>query len=443
VSDKKSFWRMEEPVIEWSDELQKDVVVKGGMFDHQRRVFESECFYKLLVGGYGAGKTMTCAKRAISLALHNSPCPIMVVSPSYRMAKDTVVITIKELLDGRGIDYEYRVQGLEFIIKYKGLIGNIWVRSGDNPDSLKGPNLAAALIDEPFVQDIAVFQQMMARVRHPRAKKLEISMFGTPEELNWGYDIAEGKDKDKYDLEVINAPSYANKALPKEMIENLTAGYDEKMKEAFLEGKFVNLSTGQIYYAFDKELHVGEFDVPAGTELRVGMDFNVNPMAAVIFYVEANKVFVVEQVELANSNTDYMASVLREKIAKYNPQQASQWIKCYPDPAGSARKTSGAMGESDHSILSSNQHKYSVFSNRKTLSIRDCQNAVNAKFADNSIIIHPRCENLIQGFIRVTHENMNSESSKKLNHSMDAFKYPVHFLYPLSGGRAAKRAWLR
>ena len=63
---------------------------------------------------------------------------------------------------------------------------------------------------------------------------------GTPEELNWGYDICEGEDKDKFDLTLVQASTKANRALPSEYAARLELGYDEKAALAFVDGKFVS-----------------------------------------------------------------------------------------------------------------------------------------------------------------------------------------------------------
>ncbi|WP_217878337.1 hypothetical protein, partial [Vibrio alginolyticus] len=83
--------------------------------------------------------------------------------------------TIKELLQGKqslleGFSWKYNKADWEFLIRYKGREGIIWIGSGDDPDALKGPNLCGALIDEPFIQSREVFEQMLARVRHPNAR---------------------------------------------------------------------------------------------------------------------------------------------------------------------------------------------------------------------------------------------------------------------------------
>ena len=87
-------------------------------------------------------------------------------------------------MDRAELDYKFNQQRGEFIIDNWN--GRIWIGSGDKPDGLRGPNLAWAGIDEPFIQRKEVFDQMVARVRIASAECREIYLTGTPEQMNWG-----------------------------------------------------------------------------------------------------------------------------------------------------------------------------------------------------------------------------------------------------------------
>ena len=164
-----SFWRKELP------KLNKDnQIIKGGMWDHQLKWWEMNNLIKALITGYGGGKTFIGSKRAIAVALHNAPSPFNIVSPSFKIAKRTVIPTIKELLNGKAtlknLTYKYHKTDFEFKINCNGRDAIIWLSSGDDPESLKGPNVGAAWIDEPFIQKEDVFIQMLASISDPITK---------------------------------------------------------------------------------------------------------------------------------------------------------------------------------------------------------------------------------------------------------------------------------
>ncbi len=439
----KKFWRMEDPEF---DEDGTNVI--GGMFKHQRDWWNMPHFIRAMVAGYGAGKTLIGSKKAIAMSLLNNGIPHFWVSPSYKVAKRTVVPTLIELLDGKksldnSLRYKYNKSDNEFRITHKGRTGIIWIGSGEEPDSLKGPNIGTATIDEPFIQDVAVFEQMLARVRSPKAKHREIGLLGTPEQLNWGYDICEGEDTDRYDIGVMHVNTAANLALPKQYLDTLLSGYTEKMRQAFLAGEFVNLSKGAIYYGFAKERNVIRLDDP-GHELEVGMDFNVDPMAAIVYWRNGKHMHIVAEIEIENADTQYMVNILSQNNEGTNEEIVRGQIRnfldeddqprirtVYPDASGRARSTNAPGGISDFTIL---REKFEVISKSSNPKIRDRENAVNGKLnpvaGRPTLTIDPACKRIQKYMHSYTHELRLKQ--KQMSHLLDALGYPVAFLYPVN-----------
>lgn len=97
----------------------------------------------------------------------------------------------------------------------------------------------------------------------------------------------EGDDRPKYDLGLIKAATFANLATGPEYWQTLQSTYTDKMLQAYGMGEFIPMNEGQVYYAFaydsrNPKCQVREIDEPEGVQLFVGMDFNVDPMAAAI-----------------------------------------------------------------------------------------------------------------------------------------------------------------
>lgn len=419
----RQFWRKELPELD-----EKGLIVKGGMWEHQQRWWESEAFIKALVTGYGGGKTMIGSKRAISLALVNAPSPHLCVSPTYKMARRTLIPTIKNLLDGKmtmdpNLSYRYNKSDFEFTIRHGNRTGTIWVTSGEDPDSLKGPNIGSALIDEPFIQDREVFNQILARVRDPIAVHREIGLTGTPEDLNWGYDICEGEEKENFDIEVFRASSAANLALPKEYVQRLMKGFTAKAVQAYVEGRFVPLADGLVYYGFDPDLHF--MDLPdSGLQLGVGMDFNVDPMSAVVFWVSGNHMHFIDEFEMPNADTQYLCQVLRDEYG-------DRITTVFPDASGKSRKTNSPGGKTDFHYIREAGFEIDVGSVNPP--IRDRENAVNGKLkpamGKPTITVGSKCKKLKTYLMSYSHRKKREQ--EHMSHLLDAFGYPIHRLFPV------------
>ena len=423
-----AFWRTEDPVLSEPNEHGRRRVVKGGMFEHQRRWWSLTNFIRLMVGGYGSGKSVSLCKWSIAAALHNAPSWGAIVSPSFPQARRTIIPQIEGLLAGKAalrpdLTYRHNKGEHSFTISVEARPpATLLYLSGDNPDSLKGPNLGTAAIDEPFIQERAVFDQMMARCRDPRAKILAIALGGTPEQLNWGYDICEGEDKGKYDIGVVSASTEENKSLPPEYVERLLKSYDEKTADAYVRGKFVNLTAGRVYYAFDRARNVRvipQKEAERGITEFVGMDFNVNPMAFVVGWHAGTQVHITHEYELPNSDTEYACSMIREKHPNVR--------MCFPDPTGRRRQTNAPGGMSDFKWIG--RAGLVVMAPIEPWTRRDSFNSVNKKLSEGKLTIDPSCRKLLHYVQNYAHETMSKQES--MSHLLDAMRYPVTYLFPV------------
>jgi hypothetical protein len=426
-------WREEEPVVN-----AKGQISTGGMFDHQRLWWNSPHFIKALVTGFGGGKTFIAAKRAIACAMHNAPVPHLWVSPTYKIARRTAIPTIQGLLAGKkslqpGIEYRYHKTNFEFSITWGGRTGYIWLASGEDPESLRGPNIGSSTVDEPFIQDEAVLDNVLARVRHPDARQMEIGLTGTPEELNWGYDICEGDRVGDFDIGVYHANTRANTALGGEYADRLERAYTSEAVEAYVDGQFVNLQSGRVYYGFTRDRNVVALDDPGG-ELGLGLDFNVNPMAAIVFWTSGSHMHIFDEIELANSDTPYLMRYVKDNYCYTDGDEKGQCRiqTVYPDASGIARHTSSPAGKSDFKWIK--EFGFAIDAPRANPLVRDRENSVNGKFNPDTgaptLTIEPRCKKLISYLTKYSHANKNKQ--KEMSHLLDAMGYPIHRLFPVT-----------
>lgn len=457
----KEFWRRADPIM---DPDKARSVIKGGMWPDQRRWWELPDFFRVMVGGYGSGKTNIGGKWALSMALTNSGIPFGCVSPSFPLARKTIVPTIIELLHGKQSIYgsqfwwkHRRTPGnVEFEIKFHGRTGIIYIMSGEDPLSLRGPNLCGALIDEPFIQDVEVFQQMVARIRHPDAKIMAMGLTGTPEQINWGHDLCFGDMNDEYkkmgyNVGVVQASTRGNLAVGAEYVQRLESTFSGKAASAYVDGEFVNLSKGIVMYGFDRARNIKhisftfkdgntytDLEQGAGAEpvtWIVGMDFNVNPMAFIVGWHTKTHVHWQEEFELDNSDTEYACSVLRDDFRTGGKKGVNYWNlglrNIYPDPTGNRRQTASPGGRTDfHYIKAAG---FTVRARSAHPNIRDLENAVNGKLNPRNgplgMTIEPTCKKLIHYYSNHTHEMKNKQ--EEMTHLIRASQYPVEMLFPI------------
>ena len=389
------------------------IIRTKGFLPHQLEWWNLPNFMKLLVGGFGCGKTYIGALRSIYLSYLHRPHPGMYVSPTYQLGKRTIIISLNEIINRTGLDVSYNKTESEFIFHDWG--GRFWVASGDNPDSLRGPNLAWAAIDEPFIQDKMVLDILLSRIRVGNPADRELFLTGTPESLNWGYSLALNEEG-KNDIGYVVGKTVDNHHLGEDVFKRLWDAYTPEMREAWLEGKFINMTLGRAYKPFDRARHIKHSDMQG--EICAGIDFNVDYMTAEIFINGNGYVHFFDEIRKSHSNTFELAEALRLKYPG---------IKVYPDPTGSGRRSSAT--KTDHQILS--DAGFHVLY-RKQVPVMDRVNAVNSMLIQDRLTIEPdKCIHLVKDFDRVVFKNgdLDKTSEMELTHASDAGGYPIEYLY--------------
>ncbi len=399
-------------------------IKKDKMLKHQRQFWDMPNRIVLLIGGYGSGKTYIGALKSLYMSYLNSPVPGMYVSPSHQLAVKTIIVTLKELCNRAGIDYTYNQQRSEFIFHNWG--GKLWLGSGDKPDSLRGPNIGWAVIDEPFIQKREVFEQMIARVRHPEAKKSQIYLTGTPEQLNWGFTLSNDTDMD---IGVIQASTLDNPYLPDDYKQSLLQAYSKEQIDAYVHGKFVNLTQGRVYNEFNRERHLISRNDLDGWEVGCGIDFNVDALSGIIFRYNKNEIHVESEIRLKNAGTWDLAERLKEQYPG---------IKTFPDSTGSARKTSSV--QTDHDILRTAGFK--VLAPRVNPRVKDRVNAVNKLLREGRLTME-NCPTLLMDMEQNVWRNGDIDKRDPVQtHSGDALGYAVSYLMPLRERKVTYQGWM-
>jgi len=164
-----------------------------------------------------------------------------------------------------------------------------------------------------------------------------------------------------------------------------------------------------------------------GETLHIGMDFNLDPMSAVVAVKTSDALKIIDEIVIFGSNTD---EIVEEIKARYEGR------KCivYPDPACRQRKTS-AGGRTDLSILQN--AGFAVKVRNSHTPIRDRINAVNArlKSADDErhLFIDSKCKQVIKSLERQTYKEGTSQPDKDsgFDHMNDALGYLVDYLHPI------------
>ncbi len=394
----------------------------------------SKAYEKGLKGGYGSGKTRPLCAEAIYLSYINRPLSVIISSPTEDTINQTTYETIKTLLSENGLEYEWSETKGRFKIFFgsaKEDIGNIYLIG---QIFFKGPNVAAVGFDEPFSQRKETYDNLIARVRNPKAKRLEVFWAGTaePGKMEWGFEYFE-KDLDTPDLFSITLATEENKYLPKGFIESLKKKYSAKLQEVYLKGKLILLSSNPAYFGFERKrnsfpdfLNYNDYD-----ELIVSFDFNVDPMSAAVITVKTKLFRQVKEFSLNNSNTSELCAALIVYLK--NNFKIKKSIIITGDATGRRRGTRGYF--SDYEIIRDEFMKANIPFHfnipTENPAVRDRINFVNKLFESERFLISESCQKTIRDRELVSWKQSGEgfildKSKKDLTHLSDASDYGVY-----------------
>ena len=397
-----------------------------GLFTHQEKFVYSKAKFPALVSGYGAGKTFALCCKAVVEMGYNAGYTGLLMSPTYRMIKDTLQPTFEEVLKYAKFNYEYSATDNRYRCYWSDGYADVILRSAENYRRLAGLNLAWAGLDETaLLKDDKCWQMVLSRLRE--GNTLRAFVCTTPEGFNYVYDY--WKENPKTGYELIQANTQDNTRLPQEFIDTLIENYDDRLIKAYMQGEFVNLFYGTTYYNFDRRNNVKKTEYNRNKPIYICLDFNVDPLCACLLQISntSPKVQVFDEVKIRHSGgqelmTEQMARTIKDKYP-------NNTYYCYPDPSGSQRRTSAI--KTDHDIL--RDEKFIVRVRKQAPRVVDRVNAVN-KIFDNNCIIDPKCRGLIRDLEQVINKEGTRDidkSNSELTHFSDGFGYFVDYEYPI------------
>jgi PBSX family phage terminase large subunit len=401
--------------------------IKYNPLPAQARFHKSQSEKVAFIGGYGSGKSYSLIMHMLKLANLNKGCPIGLLCPTLKMAKRDVIPTFREIARDNRIHHKYNKS--ESTIYLPQTKTDVWVFHGeDDGQSIKGPNLAAMLINEFTLITENTYLAALARVRHPKATFRQVAMSGTFEEFGGVYDLI---TEDKT-VEIINGSTRENTFLPNTYVKMLENSYDEDLQKQYIDGLPVRRLGKVAAKSFRRDHHVSDIsNYDSQKELWISIDFNVEPMSAVLWShskISYPKLMAFDEVALFSSDTPELARVLKHKLQEL--ERDINTVTLFPDPAGNARSTKG-LNRTDVEILREAGFK-DIRYRRRIMSVKDCMNAVNNLFDSNEIVINPKCRNLIADLEQIKWKDSGFEfdkSNSKRSHWLDGMKDMIEYEY--------------
>ncbi len=439
------------------------------LFKHQHQfVVDNKSRYILLKAGFGAGKSFAFCMKAIQLASANAALigdhVGILCEPTYPLISDVLIPSMEEALELCQISsYKLTKSGgtPEFIIKFKTGTCTLKMRSAENYSRMIGINAAFAGIDEmdTMKSDIqrAMWKAVNSRIRHAGAIR-QTFVTTTPEGHKFTYQQFVVAPSQKPELAamttVISASSRDNTTLPDEYISDNIANFSAEEAQAWVDGEFVNMTSGRIYYKYDRYLNDttitidqlrAERDaridpnrphaIPMLPKLHIGMDFNIDKMAAIVHIITPEGPHAIDEM-IGLRDTEQMIEVIQERYHDFAN------VAVYPDSSGKNRSHASVLAETDITMLKA--AKFAVIYDNTNPPVRDRINSMNTLFANKAgerkYKVNTRtCSQFVQSLEQQVYNDFGQPDKQEgWDHANDAAGYFVWQKYPIKRYQAGQ-----
>ena len=375
-----------------------------------------------LCSGYGGGKTFSAARKAVHLATLNPGVDGIVTEPTFPLLTQVMFPELAASLEYFGVKYKFNKVESIFYCDINGAQTRIICGSMENYDRLIGINAAWCVCDEfdTSKMDVAysAYVKLLGRLRKGSVRQMVI--VSTPEGFRAMHKIfVLEHDSTK---RLIQARTEDNYHLPQDYIDTLKSQYPSQLIEAYLGGQFVNLTSGTVYYAYDRARCRSTETIRDGEPLFIGQDFNVGKMASTIYVKRSNGWHAVA--ELCDLfDTPDVIRVLKDRYSAHR-------IIIYPDASGQSRKSVGAS-QSDVALFQ--QAGFEVRVNSRNPAVKDRVLAMNKALEIGQVWVNDRtCPTTARGLEQQAYDK-NGEPDKQggCDHQCDATSYVISYEMPV------------
>ena len=388
----------------------------------QKEILNCEKRFRVLITGRRFGKTFLCVQEIAKFARYPKK-KVWYVAPTYRMAKDIVWNDLVDRMTKHKWIKKINHSDLKIILRNG---SEISLRGADNENSLRGVGLDFLVMDEFADIKEHAYTEVLRPTLSDKGRMGAALFCGTPRGYgNWSYNLFT-REKDDDQWASFQYTTLEGGQVTKQEIEQAKSDLDERTFAQEYQASFVNYA-GQIYYNFDRKDSVIDEYTPKTAEIHIGMDFNIDPMSAVVSEIIGNTIIVYDEIVIYSSNTDEMVQEIKHRYK-------DKHIYVYPDPASKQRKTS-AGGTTDLAILKNAGFHLRV-RNAHPL-IRDRINAVNTKLKNangkRTLFIANNCKNVLKSIERQIYKEgtVIPDKDNNYDHMNDSLGYLVEYLYPV------------
>jgi len=398
------------------------------LLDHQVEFLQDDFTrHLLLLAGYGAGKTFAFVTKAYDLASKNVGHTGILLEPTAPLLHDILIPDMTSFLENNDIEHTLiKSPQPNLRIRFEDGETKILMRSLENWQRLIGVNAAFIGTDEMDTVKrevvLMAYKKLQGRLRKGNVRQ----MFNTttPEGFAGAYELFEKMKIGR----IIRAETENNPYLPADFIDDLKKSYPPNLLEAYMKGRFVNLTSGSVYSYFNRKKHHVNVEAEEDETLYIGQDFNVGACISTIHVIRDHIIIRVNEIE------SYDTFSIPTNIRKIYPNNK---IIMFPDASGKSERSNATR--SDIQILRDAGFTIEVPSQNGR--VQDRVNSVNGLLAHDRYFINTKnCPKGTEALEQQVYKNGEPEKFNQagsIDDYNDSFGYFVARRYGINRATAS------
>lgn len=319
---------------------------------HQKEFHQSSALYRLLMGGYGTGKTTMCVAEVAQHVLTVPAGRTLITAPKLQQVVDAILPELDKFLAPWMIAERKKSPTPRIVLKNG---HEIVVYASNDEEKLRSLNLTMFYMEEASAIDLKVFHQLQARLRNMAAVTKDkykrviadkrSGIISSNPEQGWLVDdfllyaskisASESVDIGAYTkLQKKPEPAYHaflsssrdNIYLPKGWIANLTAGKTKYWVRKYIDCA-LEIRQGAVYPEFSHHV-VDDFPIPNDWKRIAGFDKGFKDETALLLGAiepKTGTIYVYKEYYVSQQPLSYHADQVKEMILglpMYNKIQA-------------------------------------------------------------------------------------------------------------------------
>ena len=383
---------------------------------------------------------------------------IGIYEPTVDLLKRIIYPRFEDIFANSGLRYKLnKSDGIMQVWMPNGLgLAEIIFRSMENPSRIIGYETHHAILDEidtiPSDKAMEVWIKVIARNRkkfyvgnipHPtnpnsNRGKNTVGVTTTPEGYKFVYTMWVKQHKDNPDYRLIRGKTTDNYHLHPDYVPTLRATYPAALIEAYINGEFVNMVGNTVYGGFNRQDSHTDITLDntytLKDTLKIGMDFNVGRMAAVVIMPDSDydapknqrNAYAVDEFHDIH-DTPAMIIAIRNRYPDYS-------IEVFPDASGRSRKSVDAS-KSDIRLL--RDAGFRVNAPKKNPPVRERVLSVDSMFLNGEnarrlFVNTTKCPHLTEQLEKQIYDNGGAPLKDGNEDINDALGYVINRLWGLA-----------